>query len=283
MGQKLKSPIPRKPILFWSFLFITLIFIGVFWSIQPSNNRQWETGMEKIAHIEINQDQLIVQNLRNFQYDQSGIINFDYLTQEYQFSDISQVWLVVEPFTQHRQIAHTYFIFDFHHQSPIAISVESRREKDEDYHPVLGAFKKYELIYIWSTETDQTIRRVALENNQLYMYPLQISSSAAAKLLRQLAETTQQLETTPRFYNTLTSNCTNELAKAANQVKPNSVPWNWAYIFPGYSAEELYKLKLIPTDQPLDKITERYTIHPIVAQIYQQPNFSELLRQFLTN
>ena len=46
-------------------------------------------------------------------------------------------------------MAHTYFVFDFEDQPPVAISVEARRERGESYDVVRGMFNEFELIYIW--------------------------------------------------------------------------------------------------------------------------------------
>jgi hypothetical protein len=51
---------------------------------------------------------------------------------------------------------------------------------------------------------------------------------------------TQELERAPRFYNTLTTNCTNELAKAAG------LRWDWAFVLTGLSDEYLFRRGFIP-------------------------------------
>ena len=48
------------------------------------------------------------------------------------------------------------------------------------------------------------------------------------------------METRPRYYNTIISNCTNELAKAAG------FHWAPAYIFTGRSDEYLFRRGIIP-------------------------------------
>jgi hypothetical protein len=182
------------------------------------------------------------------------------------------------PFYGFAGVAHTYFVFDFQDQSPVAISVESRRERGEGYDSIHGLFNEYELIYIWGTEQDLTGRRAVLEKNQLTMYPLVGSMDSARRLFLDLAEVSQQLETLPRFYNTLTSNCTNELAKVANLAEPGAVPPNIALIFPGYADNLLYDLGFIPNDAPLDIIRQRYAITDSVMATVDQPDFSRLLR-----
>jgi hypothetical protein len=138
---------------------------------------------------------------------------------------------------------------------------------------VHGLVNEYELIYIWGTEQDLTGRR-----NELYMYPLLGSMESARGLFWNLAEESRQLEQRPRFYNTFTSNCTNELAKAANQAQPGAIPWDAALLFPGYADRLLYDRGFIPNDAPLETVRQRYFVTDAVAALIDQPDFSRLLR-----
>ena len=110
------------------------------------------------------------------------------------------------------------------------------------------------------------------------MYPVIGSMDSARALFLDLAEATRQLKTQPRFYNSLTSNCTNELARVANQAQPGAVPPNIALILPGYSDELLYNLGYIPHDAPLEAIRQRYAITDTVVATIDQPDFSRQLR-----
>jgi hypothetical protein len=251
--------------------------------LQPSNERDWEYGMQTLPHITIDGDLVHVQHVRDFRWSANAPRSSDYVDRSFGVQRLERVWFVEEPFAMapfygFEGVAHTYFVFDFQDQSPVAISVESRRERGEGYDSIHGLFNEYELIYIWGTEQDLTGQRAVLEKNQLYMYPLVGSMDSARKLFLDLAEVSQQLETQPRFYNTLTSNCTNELAKVANRAQPGSVPPHIALIFPGYAAGLLYDLGFIPNDAPLENVRQRYSITDAVAATVDEPDFSKLLR-----
>ena len=56
---------------------------------------------------------------------------------------------------------------------------------------------------------------------------------------------TNDLKDNPRFYNTLFSNCTNELAKAVNDAFPKALPWNISWITTGRAAHWLIELGYI--------------------------------------
>lgn len=267
-------------------LALTIWLLYIFAYLQPSNNRQWELGMGRLTHISIQGKLVTLRGLRDWRYDNHQTISTSYIDRTVDINKLNKTWFVVEPFiiqpySSFKGVAHTYFVFDFEDQEPLVVSVEARREKGEKYDSWAGLFNQYELIYIWGTEKDITGRRVLVENNKVYMYPLQISKESSQQLFLQMVTTTQELEKTPRFYNTLTSNCTNELAKSANKVNPQAIPFNKALFFPGYAVTELYKLRFLPTDVSVDELPNRYFVSDLVKQYYSQNDFSNQLREHL--
>ena len=269
-------------------ILLVLLWLGYrFVVLQPSNQRDWEYGMDVLPHVTIEGDTVQVQDLRDYSWPADGPPSSDYLDRTFDVRRLERVWFVKEPFSVPQLpgfegVAHTYFVFDFQDQPPVAVSVESRRERGESYDVLHGMINEYELIYIWGTERDVTGRRAVVGKNQLYMYPLVGSIDSARRLFLNLAEESRELETRPRFYNTFTSNCTNELAKVANQAQPGAIPPNLALMFPGYSDGLLYDLGFIPNDAPLETVRQRYAITDAVTELIDQPDFSRLLRMRLS-
>lgn len=263
-------------------LILLTFFVYIFGIQQPTNKRDWEVGLERLPKVEIKNNMVTIQGIRDDHFEPKKIVSKGYIDRSVNISTLEKVWFIVEPFSGNDAVAHTYFVFDFKNQDPLAVTVEARREKGEKYEAFLGLFNQYELMYIWGTESDITIRRVLIEGNKLHMYPLNLSRESAKGLFLQLAEQTHSLETRPRFYNTLTNNCTNELAKSANGVKANAIPWSLAYILPGYADDELYKLGYLPQTMPLEQLTKRYYISDFVKEHYKDADFSKKLRIFLS-
>lgn len=276
----------------FKYLFLLLflsfggVFLYIFIYLQPSNSRNWEVGYETLPSVTINENQVTIAKLRDYHYEPGKITSRGYLSKTFEVSELERVWFLfepfqIQPFTDFKGVAHTYLVFDFKNSDPVALSVEARREKGEQYSAWLGLLNKFELFYVWGTETDQTVRRVIVENNKLYMYPLQISKESAQGLFLELANATQRLESHPRFYNTLTNNCTNELAYNANKVRSGLFSLNLALFLPGYSVDELYKLGLIPTNLSKIGLNERYFISDLVKKLYLKEDFSKKLRENL--
>jgi hypothetical protein len=273
--------------LMTAVLGLAVVWLGYrFFLVQPSNQGDWEYGMQTLPHVTVDGDLVTVQHVRDFRWSASGPLASDYVDRSFDVNNLERVWFVEEPFTVapftgFHGVAHTYFVFDFQDQPPVAVSVEARRHRGEQYDVVSGLFNEYELIYVWGTERDVTGRRAVLEKNQLYMYPLVGSLDSGRQLFLDLAQTSRQLESEPRFYNSLTSNCTNELAKVANQAEPGAIPPNIGLVFPGYADRELYELGFIPRDAPLETIRERFAIRDVVQATIDDPDYSQLLRSRL--
>jgi len=159
------------------------------------------------------------------------------------FADLRNVWFVVEPHPGMKPMAHTLVLFEFSGDRMVGLTIEARREANEKYSALWGTFNKFELAYIWSTPRDLLTRRAVMLEHDVLVYPLALTEAQKETFLRDLLAGTQALATRPRFYNTLFSNCTNELAKTAK------LPWNFAFVLTGYSAEQLHRMKLIPGDR----------------------------------
>lgn len=281
-----KSFVTRRRVLL-ALAFLAALWLGyVSFVKQPSNDRDWEYGMDTLAGVTRSGDTVHLQHVRDFEWTADGPSASNFVERSFDVGHIERVWFVEEPFTIGPfggvgGIAHTYFVFDFTDQPPVGVSVEARREKGETFDVFHGLTNDFELIYIWGTERDLTGSRAVREKNELYMYPLDVPAESAQRLFVSLAEATRDLETQPRFYNTFTSNCTNELARVANMVKPDTIPPNIALVLPAYSDEVLYDLGFIPHDLPLDTLRERSYVSDIVEANYERGDFSSVLRAHL--
>jgi hypothetical protein len=133
--------------------------------------------MDVLAHVTIDAVVVQVQHVRDFRWPADVPPSYGYVDRSFDMRRLERVWFVKEPFSvpqlpRFEGVAHTYFVFDFLDQPPVAVSVESRRERGEGYDVLHGMVNEYELVYIWGTEQDVTGRRAVVGKNELYMYPL---------------------------------------------------------------------------------------------------------------
>jgi hypothetical protein len=253
-------------IILWIDVFVlSAIFITAFAvSLKtPELNRNWEDDSIILPHITISTSTstsatpttVTVQNIRDWRYKKGKVISSDYYDDTFDLEKMKSASLLLNPFGKWEGVGHTFLIFEFEDGKKISVSIEARREKGEVYQALKkGLFNEYEVWYAFGSPEDFTTRRAIYHNEDLYEYPLLIATSTAKTLFLDLAQTAVDLETTPDFYNTLTSNCTNLLAESANRVKEGSIPWNKARLFTGFGDNQLYDLGLIANDKPFEEI-----------------------------
>jgi hypothetical protein len=208
----------------------------------PRGDRDWVEHLALTPAVQMRPDGFTVQPATDWTYSAAGPTRKDTVTFSARYADLRNVWFVLEPQPGGDYAAHTLVLFEFTGDRIIGLTVEARREADEGYDPVLGLFNKYELAYVWSTAKELLNRRAVFLEKDVYVYPLQLSAEQELRFLKAVLAKTQAVSEQPRFYNTLTSNCTNELAKAAG------LDWHPSWVLTGYSPERLFELGLIPDD-----------------------------------
>lgn len=237
------------------FLITTLIII---WNkLQtPSNDRDWSEESAILPDITINNNIVNIKNIRDWRYKKGETISRNYYDESFDLQNLEKTWLLFNPFGKWEGVGHFFLVFEFLDGKTISISIEARREASETYASWKGLFNNYEVWYAIGSAADFMTRRVMLYDEDLYIYPLLISSEHSQQFFMDLIKTAENLETEPKFYNTVTSNCTNLLAKSANRIKPKSVPFHYSRLFTGFADDQLYDLGLIPNDKNFDEIYE---------------------------
>ncbi|MEM6536456.1 MAG: DUF4105 domain-containing protein [Pseudomonadota bacterium] len=237
----------------WGFLgrivIVAIVFAGLLFGIArvktPQQDRDWAPQFERVASFESNgQGAYVLQNLRTFDHRAGKPSLKSWDTIELDVAELMEVWFFVEPFPVSDLFAHTFVSFVFEDdvgaRKTVSISVEARRENGEKYTPLAGLMREFELSFVWSTEKDVATRIVVKQGGDLFAYPIVRPRETAVRVFEHFVERTNDLAATPRFYDTVASNCTNELFKAVNKAYPGSVPPGPAWLLTGLSASRLH-------------------------------------------
>ena len=206
----------------------------------PRLDRSWVEHLAVLPRVEADERRFSVAPATDWSYDRAGPVRKENVEFSASFDDLRNVWFVLEPQPGGEYAAHTLVLFEFTGDRLIGLTVEARREADEAYDPLLGLFNRYELAYVWSTARELLNRRAVFLAKEVYVYPLALSPGQRLDFLKAVLEETRSVSEKPRFYNTLTSNCTNELAKTAG------LGWHHSWVLTGYSPQRLFDLGLIP-------------------------------------
>lgn len=224
---------------------IAVIGTGYLLTKEPLTERDWLPEQAETATVTYTDDVVTIHNLRDWTYDAEKPLETTWTSKDINPDDIVRTWFIIEPFADWKAVGHTLLSFELTNGEVISFSVEARREQGEEYTATKGLVHEYELSYQWGTERDFVTRRLIYLNHPLRLYPMELSKEDSRALFLSLTEETNILAEHPRFYNTLTANCTNILAKIVNKHYPGTLPYDPSWNFTGYADLYLFKEGLI--------------------------------------
>lgn len=220
---------------------IGLAGVLVWWSsIEPSNDRSWQPDVARLASAEIDGERVTLRNIRNFAYRTAD----DYTERWYDRSvDLRQLEAVdlIAVYWGNDAIAHTMASFVFAGQ-PITFSIETRKEIGESYSTLAGFFRNYELTYVVADERDVVALRTSYREppEDVYLYRVQMPRENMRKLFLAYLAEINLLTVTPKFYNSLTTNCTTNIVQHIRSYRED-LPLSWKMLLSGYFAELIYE------------------------------------------
>ncbi len=201
-----------------------LLNIGVlvwFINIKPNPDTIWQIHWRKKPRVKwLNDRQFTVIDIRDFKYRTVDDFDCDYITRTFDLDKLEGMDLAVSHWDGMQNVAHTLLTFRFSDGFNLALSAETRLPFGMDQAAVPGIYKQYEIHYIWSTEDDILKLRSNFRKDELFLYRTAANREQTEKILRYLLNYSQELYEHPKFYNTLTENCTTSLLPAIRQAVP---------------------------------------------------------------
>jgi len=241
---------------------ITVFYLSLLLIFQPSHDRDWELGHEELPRIvySATSSGVTVENYRDFPWTTASSADVMYTTRSFDLDEMTGVDVFISHFADFEGLAHIFLSFTFSDGEHIAVSLETRRESDETFSPLLGILRQFEIIYVVGSEDDVVGVRTGHRNERVYLYPTKATPQQARQLFDLLAADINNIHETPRMYNTLTHNCTNELTRPVEKMSDVTFPLTWKTILPGYFDEILYELELIETSFSFAETKARHLI-----------------------
>jgi hypothetical protein len=226
----------------------------------PSNERDWVVDHARPAEVAVSGEVVHISGLRDFRHGEDAVSRERYLDQRYAVGEAVGVWFALAPFAERfRGLAHSFVSFEFADGRFVSVSVEARREADEEYGIMGGVMRAFELTYVVGTEEDLIGQR-AVRGDTLYLYPSVATPEQAGALFRDMMERASALYDEPEFYNTLTNNCVTNLRDHVNRIAPEPLPWGWGILLPGFSDDWARKNGLLATTLGLEEARGRFRV-----------------------
>jgi uncharacterized protein DUF4105 len=248
--------------------------------VRPSNQREWQVEQAVLPRAEITQHAVTIHDVRNFTYDSAGHPLPAYYDHTYDLDRIETVWLVLSPFGKDwRGPAHSFLSFGFADSQYVAISMEARREKGEQYSLWKGMARRYEVIYVIADERDVIRLRTNVWGDEVYVYPIRASKEKVRQLFVEMLQHANDLHEHPEFYNTLWNNCTTTILHHANRVSSTKIPYGRSVLLPGYADELAVKLGLINAEGSVEEVRRRFLVNERARRFAADPLFSARIRE----
>ncbi len=268
----------RQRLLLVAVVVVTWgLLIGWWATILPRADRNWQPDMSRIADARIDGDVLTVANVRNFDWRSDTDFTQRWETRSYHLSQLTGADLFLS-YWAGESIAHAIVSFTFADSDPLAFSIEIRKEMGESYSATAGFFKTYELALIAADERDVVKVRSTVRGEDVRLYRLDIQRATALGLLREYVALSRDVTVTPRWYNTLTANCTTVIFGMARTLDPR-VAMDWRILLPGRLPEYLRLHEFVTRDVPLTELTVRSHIGPRAAGSAPDAGFSARIRE----
>ena len=256
-----------------------VLFAGVlvWWlSIPASNDRDWLADVSRPPKATIEGDLLTIENVRNFHYRSETDFDPRWETRTYDLSRLKGA----DMFFSHwgsPMIAHTIASWEFEDGPPLAISIETRKEKGESYSAILGFFRQFELYYVAADERDLVQLRTNHRGEEVYLYRLQGPVEQARAVLLDYVREMNELAAEPKWYNAFSHNCTTQIRRHVQRVAPKN-PFSWKILVNGYLPELGYERGTIDTSLPFDELRRRSEITERARAADGDPAFSQRIR-----
>jgi hypothetical protein len=260
-----------------AFLGLLLYWRGV----EPSNQRDWAPEVARLPHATVDGDLVTLHDIRNFDYRTETDFTPAYEDRTYDLRKLDALD-VVTSYWMGPAIAHVFLSFGFG-DDHVAVSVEARKERVEGYSSVQGFFKRYELIYVVGDERDLIRVRTNYRRDppeDVYLYRARVPVENVRRLFMEYVRAINALHDEPRFYHTVTTNCTTTIL-LHTRVNPGHLPVSWKVLLSGYAAEYAYQQGRLDTSLPFEELRRRSQINDAARAAEAAPDFSRRIRRGL--
>lgn len=251
--------------------------------LAPSNTRNWSADQAVLPVVQFQGNQVTVRNVRHCRYFEEDTYVVNHRDQSYNLDDLQHVDFFVIPFETMPAIAHTMLSFEFVADDGqiehLVASVEIRKEEGEEYKAWKGTARQYELMYVLADERDAVQVRANNRREDVYLYRTTATPEQARQLLVDVLGRANELASRPEFYNTVSNNCTTNIARHINRIVPNRLRYDYHILLPGYSDKLAYKEGLIEHHGTFEETKVRAYVTPKAIMHANRENFSELIRR----
>ena len=260
-------------------LWLPAVLVLMLWwrSIRPLGNLDWADELQHISTGEIDGDRLQIHNLRNFDWRTEQDYEVRWESREYDLSQLVGVDMLLSRWGR-PGIAHVLVSFGFTDGRHLAFTVEVRRQRGEKFSEIGGFFKQFELCILACDERDAVRLRTNVRGEDVSLYRVRLKPPACRQLLMAFIEAGNQLDRQPRFYNTVTANCTTLVFNMMRRIFPR-LPLDFRLLLTGHLPSYVESVGGLIPGYSLDSLNRLGQITARAHKADRDPQFSRYIRE----
>ena len=252
-----------------------VVLIMLWWlTLQPRQYRDWKPEVALTPHAVIEGDQVVIHNVRNFEYRTEKDFTPRYDMRTLDLRNLRGVDMFIN-YWGSPYMAHPIVSYDFGPDGRVCFSIETRPEKGESYSALGGLYRQFELAYVVADERDVIrVRTNYRKGEDVYLYRLQAPFVKESFL--EYIRSINELHETPRWYNAITNNCTTAIRQ--QRAASDRAPWDWRMLVNGLGDQLLYERGGIDTSLPFAELKRISHVNERAKAAGDAPDFSERIR-----
>lgn len=260
---------------------LVVAIVVAWWSLlEPRNDRDWLDDVARTPTATIVGNVVTVTNVRDFRYgDTDQAIRPHWETRSYDLDRLASLDLFISNWGP-KLYVHTILSWGFTGGRPLAISIETRKEKGEEYSALKGFFRQYELVYVAADERDVIGVRAGPRRERIQLHRLRTTPEERRALLMEYLKAMNRVAAEPQWYHALWSNCTTEIWKHVHQVVPDA-GLDLRVLVNGGIAALLRERGRLDTTVPLAQLEADADITAVAAEARDDDDFSSRIRRGL--
>lgn len=261
-------------------VFATVALVLAWWlMLVPSNERDWQPDVARLPTATVEGSRLTVRNVRNFAYRAEQDFAERWETRTYDLDTLVGVDMFLS-FWGPTLYGHTITSWEFAGGRHLAVSIETRKEKGEEYSALKGFFRQYELYYVVADERDVIGVRTGPRSETVQLYRLRGAADKGRALLLDYVKEINAIAERPRWYNALTQNCTTTIWLHTKAVG-SGPSIDWRLFANGYLPDLAYERRTVDTTLGLDELKRRSDITARARAFAASEKFSGVIREGL--